>query len=164
MKAPPSENPRDPQHDFDFLFGDWEVHNRRLKARLCGCTEWIEFEGTSRVRPLWGGAAQIDEYQGEAPTGRIDGLTLRLYNPAARQWSMNWSNRAAGTLDTPMVGEFKDGRGEFYGQEIFEGRSIYVRFSWSGITPTSARWEQAFSDDGGKAWETNWVMTFTRIA
>ena len=158
-----SQTPSDPQHDFDFLFGDWKIQNRRLTARVCGATEWVEFGGTSRVRPLWDGAAQLDEYQGDAPAGRIDALTLRLYNPVARQWSMNWSNRAVGMLDTPLVGEFKDGIGEFYDQERFEGRSIYVRFLWSGITPTSARWEQAYSDDGGKTWETNWIMAFTRV-
>ncbi len=154
---------RDGQHDFDFLFGRWKVHNRRLAAPLAGSTHWREFDGTATVRPVWGGAANVDEYQANMEGERIDGMTIRLYNPASRQWSLIWANRARGVLDTPMVGEFRDGKGEFYDQEQFRGRSIYVRYVWSGITKTLCRWEQAFSDDGGKSWETNWVMELTRI-
>lgn len=152
------------QTDFDFLFGKWKVHNRKLRERLRGSTAWDEFEATSVARPVWGGRANMDEFEGESPSGHIQGMTLRLYDPKARQWSLYWSNSSSGTLDRPMVGEFRNGRGEFYDQELFEGRSIYVRFIWSDITPTSCRWEQAFSADGGKTWEVNWVMEFTRVA
>ncbi len=153
---------RDPQRDFDFIFGTWKVHNRRLKQRLKGSNSWEEFEARSVARKIWGGAANIDEYEADSPSGRIQGMTLRLYNPKSQQWSIYWANSANGVLDTPMIGGFKDGRGEFYDQEFYEGKSIYVRFIWSNITATSARWEQAFSADGGKTWETNWVMEFTR--
>lgn len=157
------EEPRDGQADFDFVIGSWKVRNRRLRQPLTGSDSWYEFDATSVARKVWDGLANMDEFDGESPSGRIRGLTLRLYDPNARQWSLYWSNAANGTLDKPMVGEFKDGRGEFYDQETFQGRSIYVRFIWSGITPTSCRWEQAFSPDGGKTWETNWIMEFTRV-
>jgi hypothetical protein len=151
------------QTDFDFLMGSWKVHNRKLRERLKGSTAWDEFDGTVVARPAWGGKANVDEYEAESPAGHIEGLTVRLFNPKSRQWSIYWANSANGTLDVPMVGEFKDGRGEFYDQEQFEGRSIYVRFIWSDITPTSCRWEQAFSADGGKSWEINWIMELTRM-
>jgi hypothetical protein len=156
--------PPDSQTDFDFIIGSWKVRNRRLKQRLKGSDSWEEFEGRAVARKIWGGAANIDEYDAESPSGRIHGMTLRLYNPKSQQWSIYWANRANGVLDTPMIGGFRDGRGEFYDQEMFEGRSIYVRFIWSNITADSARWEQAFSPDGGKNWETNWIMEFTRAS
>jgi hypothetical protein len=151
------------QSDFDFLFGRWKVHNRRLRERLKECTTWDEFEGTLVVRPVWGGKANLDEYEADGPSGHIQALTLRLFNPRSKQWSIHWATSANGTVDTPMIGSFKNGGGEFYDQEMFEGRSIYVRFIWSGITPTSCRWEQAFSVDGGKTWETNWTMELSRF-
>jgi hypothetical protein len=114
------------------------------------------------ARPVWGGSANVDEYEAVGPDGAIHGLTVRLYDPATRQWRLYWANRAKGSLDTPMIGGFADGRGEFYDQELFEGKRIFVRYVWSDITPTSCRWEQAFSADGGKTWETNWIMDFTR--
>jgi hypothetical protein len=154
---------RDGQKDFDFLIGTWKVHNRRLRERLKGSTTWDEFEATVVARHLWGGLANVDEYDGAGPAGRIQGMTLRLYDPRSRQWSLYWANAANGRLDVPMVGSFENGRGEFYDQELFEGRSIFVRFIWSDITPASCRWAQAFSADGGKTWETNWVMDFTRV-
>jgi hypothetical protein len=151
------------QRDFDFLVGRWKVQNRRLRERLKGSTDWDEFEGTVEVRQLWGGQANIDEYRAEAPFGRIQGLTLRIYNPSSRQWSIHWSSSANGTLDRPMIGSFQEGRGEFYNEDTYEGRAIYVRFIWSKLAKDSCRWEQAFSADGGKSWETNWIMEFTRV-
>lgn len=159
--------PRDGQHDFDFYIGSWKVHNRRRRNPLSGSDSWYEFEGTSVARPVWGGKANIDEFEAdtpEVPGGHIQGMTLRLYNPQTGQWSLNWANSARGVVDTPLFGSFENGRGEFFDQEMFEGRSIYVRFIWSEITATSCRWEQAFSEDGGKTWETNWIMEMTRTA
>jgi len=150
------------QSDFDFLIGSWKVHNRRLKKPLTGSSEWYEFDGTSVARKVWDGRANIDEYQADTPGGSIEGLTLRLYDRKAQQWSLYWANAANGRLDVPTVGSFKDGRGEFYDQEILDGRSIFVRYVWSDIKPNSCRWEQAFSVDGGRTWETNWIMDLTR--
>ncbi len=154
---------RDGQQDFDFWIGSWKVHNRRLRERLKGSTTWDEFEGTVVARPIWGGRANTDEYEADGPAGHIQGMSLRLYDPQARQWSIYWANRANGTLDKPMIGGFQNGRGEFFDQEVFEGRSIFVRFLWSDITPTFCRWAQAFSTDGGQTWETNWTMDMTRV-
>ena len=152
------------QADFDFIIGSWSIRNRRLVEPLTGSTTWEEFDSTAVSHKVWGGAANLEEWEGESPRGRIQGLAVRMYNPASGQWSIYWGNRANGTLDTPVLGEFKDGRGEFYDQEEFRGRSIYVRIVWSDITPRSCRWEQAFSQDGGKTWEVNWIMEFARTA
>lgn len=155
---------RDGQADFDFIIGQWKVRHRRLKQALKGAEDWEEFDGTSIARKVWNGAANTDELEADSQHwGRIQGMTVRLYDLQSHQWRIYWANRKWGTLDQPMIGEFKDGRGEFFNQELFEGRGIYVRFIWSGITETAYRWEQAFSADGGKTWEDNWIMDFTRI-
>jgi hypothetical protein len=148
--------------DFDFLIGRWRVGNRRLRERLKGSTAWDEFEGRVVARHIWEGRANTDEYHAEAPFGTIEGMTLRLFDPASRQWRLYWANSASGILERPVVGSFRDGRGEFYNEDVHEGRSIYTRYIWSEITDASCRWEQAFSADGGKSWETNWIMEFTR--
>jgi len=157
------DNKQDHQKDFDFFMGTWNVHNKKLKERLKRCTSWDEFQATVTARPVWEGLANTDEFFApEGPAGPMRGMTLRLFNPKSKQWSLYWANSANGTLETPLIGGFENGRGEFYDQEMFEGRSIYVRFIWSEITQNSCRWEQAFSEDGGKNWETNWIMEFTR--
>ena len=156
--------PRDGQHDFDFEIGTWRTHLRRLQNPLTGSKTWVEYEGTSVVRKIWDGRANLVELDVSGPAGRIEGLSLRLYNPESRQWSLNFSNVKGGTLSPPTIGEFKNGRGEFYSQETLNGRSILVRFVISDITPASCRFEQAFSDDGGKTWEVNWIATDTRVA
>ena len=109
--------------------------------------------------------AQLEEIEADGPQGHFEGLTLFLYNPQSHQWSLNWANAKNGTLAVPTIGSFnaKNGRGEFYDQEVFNGRMILVRYLWSDITPTSARFEQSFSDDGGKTWEPNWISTQTRV-
>ena len=152
-------------HDFDFLFGKWTLRNRRLKEALSGSSDWVEFTSTVVARPLWGGLANIDEYEAlDTPWGAIHGLTLRLYDEASRQWTIHWANRKNGRLDPPMTGAWTNGLGEFYDQELYRGRMIYVRFLWSNESENAARWEQAFSDDGGKTWETNWIMNFERTS
>lgn len=155
---------RDGEHGFDFLHGEWRIHNRRLRCPLTGSTEWYEFEGSSVERPFWDGQGNLEEYEGNSPNGRIRGLALRLYDPYSKQWSIHWSSGATGTLDRAMVGGFRNGRGEFYNQDLFEGREVMVRFIWTSINANAARWEQAFSADGGRTWETNWIMDFTRVA
>jgi hypothetical protein len=165
IAAPPSPQPatRDGQHDFDFELGRWNLELRRLKQPLHGAHEWETGSGTSVTRPVWGGKANLEELEVDMPRGHVEGLTLRIYTPATRQWSLYWANQKTGELGVPTVGEFKDGRGEFYDQETFEGRKILVRYVWSSITPKSAHFEQSFSDDGGKTWETNWITQQTRI-
>lgn len=150
--------------DFDFLFGRWKVHNRKLRERLKGCAEWDEFEGTVTARRVWGGKGNFDEYNAIGPSGPMEGMTLRLYDPQTGQWSIYWGTSQSMVLDNPMIGRFQDGRGEFYDQEFHQGRAVYCRFLWSNDSPTSCRWEQALSADGGRTWETNWIMEFTRVS
>ena len=154
---------RDGQGDFDFEIGTWKTHLRLLSRPLTGSTTWVEYEGTTVVRKVWDGRANLVELVADGPAGHFEGLSLRLYNPQSRQWSLNFSNSRAGTLDPPMIGEFKNGRGEFYGQDKLNGRTILVRFVISNITPNSCHFEQAFSDDGGKSWEVNWIVDDTRV-
>jgi hypothetical protein len=156
--------PRDGQHDFDFEFGTWKAHVSRLKRPLSGSKEWLEYDGPSVVRKVWDGRANIGEIDLAGPAGRIRGLSLRLYEPATRQWRISWANAADGLLGTAMIGGFADGRGEFYDQESYDGRAVFVRFIFSDITATTFRLEQAFSADGGVVWEPNWIATFEREA
>lgn len=153
---------RDGEHDFDFNLGKWNTHIRRLAHPLTGSTTWVEMNGTVVIRKVWGGRAQIEEVEASGDAGRFEGMTLFLYNPEARQWGLYFANSSAGTIETPSIGEFKDGRGEFYDQETYQGKTILVRIVWSDITPDSHRFEQSFSDDGGKTWEPNFVANLTR--
>jgi hypothetical protein len=164
LAAPPRAEPRDGQHDFDFEIGTWKTHLTRLDHPLTGSKNWLTYDGTSVVRKVWDGRANLVELEVDGPTGHLEGLSLRLYNPQARQWSLNFANAAGGAFGTPTVGEFKNGRGEFYDQEAVGGRMILVRNVFSDVTPSSCRFEQAFSDDGGKTWEVNWVAVDTRVA
>ena len=154
---------RDGQHDFDFEIGTWKTHLWRLVNPLTGSTKWVQYEGTSVVRKIWNGRANLVELEVDGPPGHIEGLNLRLYNPQSHQWSLNFANSRGGTLSPPTIGEFKNGRGEFLSQETLKERPILVRFVISDITPDSCRFEQAFSDDGGKTWEVNWVAIDTRL-
>jgi hypothetical protein len=156
--------PRDGQHDFDFELGTWKMKLKKLKEPLHNSHEWVEFSGTSVTRPAWNGKAQLEEFEVDSPAvGHIEGMTVRLYSPTSHQWSLNWANQKIGHFDVPTVGEFKDGRGEFFDQEMFDGRMILVRYVWSNITPKSAHFEQSYSTDGGKTWEVNWITDQTRI-
>jgi len=153
---------RDAAHDFDFEFGDWKCHLSRRLHPLTGSNTWVEYDGTSVLRPLWKGAANIGELELDGPTGHIEGMSLRVYNPRTRQWGISYANSAQGMVGLPMFGGFKDGRGEFYAQDTLDDRMIFVRFIFSGVTARSFQLEQAFSDDGGKTWEPNWIAKFTR--
>jgi hypothetical protein len=148
--------------DFDFEFGAWRAHISRLLSPLAGSNEWADYEGTSVVQPLWRGRGNIGQLEVEGPAGRIEGLSLRLFNPGSKQWNIHWANSADGVLGQAMVGGFQDGRGEFYNQELFDGRAVFVRFVFSELTLDTFRIEQAFSDDGGESWEVNWIATFDR--
>jgi hypothetical protein len=154
---------RDGQHDFDWEIGTWKTHLKRRLRPLTGSPAWVEYEGTTVVRKVWNGRANLVELDVAGPAGRIEGLSLRLYNREARQWSLNFSNIAGGTLSPPTIGEFKNGRGEFYNQETLNGRAILVRFVISPIDKDTYHFEQAFSDDGGKTWEANWIATDRRM-
>jgi hypothetical protein len=151
------------QHAFDFEVGSWTTHLKRLVRPLTGSTTWVEYEGTSVVRKVWNGRANLLELDVQGPTGRIEALSLRLYDPQARKWSLNFASVAGASFGEPSVGSFSHGRGEFFNWETFNGKPILVRFVIYGITADSAHFEQAFSADGGKSWEVNWIATDTRI-
>jgi hypothetical protein len=161
--APAVATPRDGQKDFDFDIGTWKTHLKRLMHPLTGSTTWVELDGTTVVRKIWDGSANLAELETDAASGHLQVISLRLYDPKARQWSLNAANVKVGTLGAPTVGEFKNGRGEFYDQETFNGRTILVRNVWSDISADSCRFEQSFSDDGGKTWEVNWIAVDTRV-
>jgi hypothetical protein len=154
---------RDGRHDFDFEIGTWQTKLRRLGKPLSGSTTWLEYQGTSTVRKVWDGRANLVELDVEGPAGSIEGLSLRLYNPESGQWSLNFANARNGTMTEPVFGEFRDGRGEFYGRDTLDGRAILVRFVISPAPADTWQFEQAFSDDGGKSWEVNWIAIDTRI-
>lgn len=155
--------PSDPQRDFDFEIGNWKTNLKILQHPLTGSTTWLEFNGTSVVRKVWNGRANLVELEVDGPTGHVEALSLRLFNPESQQWSLNSANSRTGTISVPTIGEFKNGRGEFYDTEPINGRRVLVRNVWSGITADSCRFEQAFSVDGGKTWETNWIAVDTRV-
>jgi hypothetical protein len=154
---------RNGSHDFDFAIGTWKTHVKRLVHPLAGSTAWAEYDGTTVCRKVWSGRANLVELVVNGPAGRIEGLSLRLYNPESHQWSLNFSNVRNGTLSPPTIGGFKNGHGEFFSQETFNGRAVLVRFVISDITANSVHYEQAFSDDGGKTWEVNWIANDARL-
>jgi hypothetical protein len=158
--APDSALLRDGQHDFDFLFGRWKVH---LKRKETGTDRWTESDGYGIYRKVWGGRANLNEFFAESPDDHVEGLTLRTYNPVTHLWSLYWASSRDGILSSAQVGKFDHGQGEFYAQDNSDGKSTLVRYVWSKITPTSAHFEQAFSNDGGKNWEVNWISDQTRV-
>ena len=151
-------------HDFDLRAGEWVCHHRRLKERLAGSHEWQEFDGTQSFRLLIDGYANEDENVMNLPGGAYKGVTLRAYDPKTGQWAIWWLDGRTpfGDLDPPVKGRFVNGVGVFYANDTLRGKPVRVRFTWSNITANSAHWEQAFSPDGGKTWELNWVTDFTR--
>jgi hypothetical protein len=152
----------DGRHDFDWDIGTWKTYQKRLLHPLTGSTTWVEYQGTDVVHKIWDGA-NIGEIRAEGPTGHLELFGLRLYNPDTREWSIYFSNSGGGVLSAPVIGSFKGGHAEFIDQESYNGRTILVRFSILDITPDSCRFEQAFSSDGGRTWETNFVVTETRM-
>ena len=154
---------RDGQRDFDFEIGTWTTKLSVLRNPLTGSGSWVEYEGTSVVREVWDGRANLVDLKVDGPAGSREGLSLRLYNPETRQWSLHFANSRNGIMTDPVYGEFRDGRGVFYGADTLNGRAILVRFVISQISADSWRFEQALSDDGGETWESNWIAIDTRV-
>ncbi len=153
----------DGRHDFDFYYGHWKVRNERLKQRLVGSDDWETFEATQSCQPLLDGIGNLDDFV-TGWSGGFRGMTLRLFDLQARQWSIYWASNRSGVLELPVMGRFENGVGTFHGRDSHEGRPVLARFIWSDITADSAHWQQAFSTDEGASWETNWHMWMTRIA
>jgi len=158
--AAPAAN--DGQQDFNWEMGTWETKLRRLKQPLGGSQDWLEYEGTTTVKPLMEKRANIVEFDVQGPAGRISGVSLRLFQPATRQWTLHFANLANGSMTEPMQGSFKQGHGTFYGQDTLNGRKILVRFLIIPVSTDQWRFEQAYSPDDGKTWEDNWIAVDTR--
>jgi hypothetical protein len=162
-KAEKGEMDRTGVNDFDFFIGNWRVHHRRLKERLANSHEWVEFDGTSNAQKILGGLGNMDDNVLNFPGGTYRAVTFRTYDPAKKLWSIWWiDSRHPGPLDPPVIGRFENGVGTFYADDTFNGKPIRVRYLWTNLSPTP-RWEQAFSEDEGKTWETNWIMDFSRV-
>ncbi len=149
--------------DFDFYTGKWKIHNRRLKSRLNNCTEWIEFEATDNCYHILTGLGNIGQYSATFDDKPFEGMTLRLFNPQTKLWSIYWAGSNEVVLDVPQVGSFDENIGIFYAKDIFEGKEIIVQFHWDKTNPDIPVWSQAFSADNGKTWEWNWYMTMYRL-
>jgi len=170
LHAQTSDNPanlpqRDGSHDFDFLIADWKAHVRRLPDRLNNSNVWVEYDGISNHHKVLDSNANFEQFEVTSTDKKlhIKAQTLRLYNPATRQWSVYLVDLDNGTLDTPpVVGAFSGKRGEFFHQETLKGRTILVRYVWLDLSPNSARMEQSYSPDGGKTWEVNWICELSR--
>ena len=164
--TPAPAAPHDGAHDFDFLIGDWKAHVRVLRSRLSGSNDWFEYDGISNHKKLLDSNANFEEFDAYSTQlqKRNKGQTLRLYNPETHQWSIYLVDLDKGTLDLPpVIGQFVNpDRGEFYNQDTFKGRAIYVRYVWLNISLKSARMEQSWSADGGKTWEVNWICELSR--
>lgn len=152
----------DGRHDFDFLHGSWRIRNERLVERFVGSIEWETFDALGVVRPILGGTGNLDEYATDHWPG-FEALSLRVFSPATRLWSIHWADTRAGALLPPTVGRFEGGRGDFYGKEVIDGRDVTVHFVWANVDTPNPTWIQEFSVDGGDTWEVNWHMAFTRI-
>jgi hypothetical protein len=159
---PPNATVRDGQHDFDFNVGVWRTHIRRILDPLSGSTGSIELNGTVTVRRVWDGRAELEEIEADGPNGHWEGMTLFLYNPEAHQWSQTFVDSKTGVLTPPLIGSFKDGRGELFSQDTRKDRVILIRAVWSDITPDSHHFEESYSDDGGKTWAPVFIATLTR--
>lgn len=155
----------DGRHDFDCYLGKWNVLNRRLDRRLAGSSNWLEFDAVSDVRSVLGGIGNVEEFRAIFPDGDpLVGMTVRIFDPSTRLWSLYWADSRTGQLFPPVVGRFQDGVGEFFGDDMQDGTPVKVIFRWSNMSPTTALWEQAMSADNGATWEWNWEMIFTRPA
>jgi hypothetical protein len=156
----------DGQHDFDFEIGTWHARVKRLDSRLSGSNAWEEFDGTVVTKPFMDGRGNLTEMnaRGAASGTRIQAIAVRLYNPSSRQWSIYGASATTGVFDPPQIGQFEGRHGEFYASDMYKGRAIYIRYAWQNVSPTATHFEQAFSADGGKTWEVNWIYDGTRIA
>ncbi len=163
VRQAPADQERDGQHDFDGLIGSWKFHLKKLNNPLTGSNTWVEFEGTGVCFKIWDGRAQMDTVELDSPGVHIEGLTVRLYDPKSHQWRLYWANSRIGIMDPPQVGQFKNGRGEFYAQDTINGKTILIRFAWTNLNTDTPHFEQSFSDDGGKTWEVNWITDQTRV-
>lgn len=151
-------------HDFDFLAGHWNIRNRKLKTRLTECTEWFEFAAQQEMRIILNGIGNTDNFKAIIDSKPFEAITLRLFDPVTRLWSIYWADSNKGTLDLPVMGSFENNTGTFYGRDVCEGKEVIIKFNWDKTNPDKPVWSQAFSADNGQTWEWNWYMYMTRTA
>lgn len=151
---------------FDFLIGkDWAIRNLVLEERLAGCDRWQEFDARlTDVRKILRGLGNIDRFSAERDGRPFEAISLRLWDPAAEQWTIWWADSRTVRLEEQVRGGFTDGIGDFFGETVHRDRKVKVRFRWSEIEDRSARWEQAYLGETTGEWETNWVMEFRATA
>ena len=162
-ELPAGPSPASSKNDFDFLVGHWNIRNRKLKTRLNGCTEWIEFDAEQEMMKVLHGAGNIDFFRTRIDGLPFEGMTVRLFNPKTKLWSIYWADSNTGVLDKPVTGSFEKGIGRFYSNDVFNGKDILVVFVWDVTNTNEPVWSQAFSDDNGKTWEWNWYMYMSRL-
>jgi hypothetical protein len=147
--------------DFDYLVGKWRLRNRTLKEPLAGSDEWIEFDATQELRPILLGLGNFDIFHTEFDGKPFEGLTVRLFNPKTRLWTIYWADSNAMKLDDGKVGSFDGAEGDFYGHETVGGKNVIVRFHWDKRNPRAPIYSRAFSIDAGRSWEWNWYSNFS---
>jgi hypothetical protein len=154
------------QRDFDFEIGKWKAHVKKLIHPLANSKEWEDYDGTVTTAPFMDGKGNLSEMNVDGATSHthIQIIAVRLYNPTSKQWNIYGASASSGVFDPPQVGQFDGNRGEFYASDTFQGRAIYIRYVWQSLTPTNTHFEQAFSSDGGKTWEVNWIYDGSRLA
>ena len=156
-------SPTSSKHDFDFYEGKWKLHNRKLKTRLNNCTEWTEFESTQEMYRVLNGIGNIDNYLATFDGVPFEGMSVRLFNPKTKLWSIYWADSIEGKLDPPVVGSFENNVAHFFTRNILNDKKILIVFRWDVRDKENPVWSQAFSADNGKTWEWNWYMYFTRL-
>ena len=152
------------QNDFDFYVGKWKIDNRKLNTRLNNCSTWTEFEAVGEMHKILFGLGNTDYFRATFDGKPFEGMSLRLFNPATRLWSIYWADSNVGVLDPPVVGSFEGNIGTFFTKDVFNNQDILVKFQWDKTDPDHPIWSQAFSPDHGVTWEWNWYMAHHRIA
>jgi hypothetical protein len=148
--------------DFDYLIGNWNIKNRALKEPLTGRDEWREFAATQELRPVLLGQGNFDIFHAELDRQPFEGLTVRLFDPHTRLWTIYWADSNEMKLDGGKVGSFDGDEGEFFGREVVGGRDVIVKFHWDKRNPDTPIYSRAFSADAGRTWEWNWYSNFSR--
>ncbi len=148
--------------DFDFFTGSWIIHNTKLKTRLHNCHEWEEFDAACTCTKILNGFGNMDAFNADLNGLPFEAMTLRLFNPQTRLWSIYWADSRSVILDIPVVGSFEGNTGRFYANDVWEGVPIIMQFCWDKTNTETPTWSQAFSDDDGATWEWNWYMSFQR--
>jgi hypothetical protein len=156
-------SPSSSKNDFDFFEGKWKLHNKKLKTRLNNCTEWTEFESTQEMYRVLNGMGNIDNFIAAFDGQPFEGMTVRLFNPKTKLWSIYWADSNEGKLDPPVLGSFENNVGHFITKDTFNGKNILVIFRWDARKKDNPIWSQAFSEDNGRTWEWNWYMFMTKI-